>query len=242
MVKKKTVKKKARGGVDPALGNGRVRKVTVAAAPAPKEEKKGLVISPPNMETAVFAIVGTAPYVQNKFSTRIKQDIMRTQAAGSTARSKKKRDAKNFQALYKEAMHVSKQGWCGIPAPAFRAAMIDACRLVGFKMVLGKLSVFVKADGYDVDDATPLVRLYGKPRPHEGHVRNATGVIDIRVRPMWEEWKAVLTVRFDRDQFTAADVGNLLLRAGTQVGIGEGRPNSKQSYGQGWGTFEIELD
>jgi hypothetical protein len=47
-------------------------------------------------------------------------------------------------------------------------------------------------------------------------------------------------VTFDEDQFSVKDVSNLLARAGYQVGVGEGRPNSKASYGQGWGLFRIE--
>jgi len=35
-------------------------------------------------------------------------------------------------------------------------------------------------------------------------------------------------------------VTNLLSRVGMQVGIGEGRPFSKNSAGMGWGTFELE--
>ena len=70
-------------------------------------------------------------------------------------------------------------------------------------------------------------------------VRNATGVADIRVRPMWREWTMSLTIRYDGDQFTAQDVTNLLSRVGMQVGIGEGRPDSRESAGLGWGTFEI---
>jgi hypothetical protein len=33
---------------------------------------------------------------------------------------------------------------------------------------------------------------------------------------------------------------NLFLRAGLQVGIGEGRPNSPNSFGLGWGRFEVK--
>ena len=36
------------------------------------------------------------------------------------------------------------------------------------------------------------------------------------------------------------DVTNLLMRVGQQVGIGEGRPDSKNSAGMGWGTFNVE--
>ena len=60
------------------------------------------------------------------------------------------------------------------------------------------------------------------------------------VRPMWREgWTAVLRIRFDADILSPADVANLIMRVGEQVGIGEGRPDSKMSCGVGWGTFEI---
>ena len=53
------------------------------------------------------------------------------------------------------------------------------------------------------------------------------------------KWSATVQVSFDGDQFTVAYVYNLLARAGMQVGIGEGRPDSKKSNGMGWGTFEV---
>ena len=46
-------------------------------------------------------------------------------------------------------------------------------------------------------------------------------------------------MRYDADQFTAVDIANLMMRVGVQVGIGEGRPDSKTSTGMGWGTFEV---
>jgi hypothetical protein len=57
---------------------------------------------------------------------------------------------------------------------------------------------------------------------------------------MWRELAAVLNIRYDADQFSATDVMNLIARVGMQVGIGEGRPDSKQSAGMGFGTFEVE--
>jgi hypothetical protein len=120
--------------------------------------------------------------------------------------------------------------------------MISACRTVGFKMTVAKLSVFVLPDGFDKDDGTPLVKiLKGTPRQHEGLVRLATGVADIRIRPMWAPgWEAEVRVRFDADQFTATDVAHLMMRVGMQVGVGEGRPDSKNSAGMGWGTFNLQ--
>lgn len=207
-----------------------------------------LQIPAPNFQQATFRIEGTAPYVQAKFSEKAKAQIREKMLAGSQAKKGRARQPRDFEADYKGAMHISRPemkngkdigSWNGIPASCFRQACISACRLVGFKMTLAKLALFVEADGYDADEGTPLVRIYGEPHKHEQHVRNATGVVDLRVRPMWDKWHADLTVRWDGDQFSVQDVTNLLNRVGQQVGIGEGRPDSKQSSGQGWGLFVV---
>ena len=201
---------------------------------------QAISITPPNFQVAELEIVGTAPYVQNKFSAKARGEIKAKQMAGSTAKSQKKHKPKDFGALYEQAMHISEKNWHGIPAPAFRAALIDACRLVGFKMTLAKQAIFILQDGVDKDDGTPLVKITeGSPKPFESYVRLPTGVPDIRERPMWTEWAAVVRIQFDGDVFTLEDVTNLLARAGGQVGVGEGRPFSKKSHGMGWGTFEV---
>lgn len=202
-------------------------------------ETRTAVITPPNLQTAVFTITGDSPYVQHKFSEKARKAIMETQKAGSQSKSKRKREPRDFDAEYEAAMHVSEDGWVGIPAPSFRNAMIDSCRLVGFKMTHAKLSIFIQADGFDKDDGTPLVRINGKPEKHEAFVRLADGTCSVVMRPMWRTWSCDLRVTWDADQFSLDDVSNLLLRAGQQVGIGEGRPNSPNSFGMSWGVFRV---
>lgn len=210
-------------------------KQTAIAAP----QTTTAAIKAPDIRTVAFNIRGTAPYVQARFSGKAMQAMMSKMAAGSVAKGKKVREARDFDEDYRNAMHVSTDGWHGIPASAFRQAMISACRLVGFRMTLAKLSVFVLADGFDAIDGIPLIKLAGKPERVDMAVRNQTGVADIRVRPMWREWSAQVKVRYDADQFTTSDVANLMNRVGQQVGIGEGRPDSRESAGLGWGTFEL---
>jgi len=201
---------------------------------------KVVQISAPKIETVIFKIKGTAPFVQLRFSQKAMGMMMDKMAAGSTSKGKKVREARDFDQDMMDAMHISTEGWVGIPASAFRQAIISACRLVGFKMTLAKLSVFIVADGFDAVDGVPLIKLdAGEPERSDMAVRNATGVADIRIRPMWREWGANVTVRYDADQFSLQDVTNLMSRVGAQVGIGEGRPDSKASAGLGWGTFKL---
>jgi len=205
-----------------------------------KTKSQTVTITAPRIVTAEFKIIGTAPFVQARFSAKSKQAMMSKMEQGSTAKGKKIRDARDFDQDCQDAMHIGTDGKAGVPAGAFRNAMISACRLVGFTMTMAKLSIFIDADTFDLVDGVPLVHLHGDWERLDMHTRNSTGVVDIRVRPMWRKWHINLRVKYDADQFTLTDVSNLLMRAGVQVGIGEGRPNSKSSTGLGFGTFEIE--
>ena len=202
---------------------------------------ESVVIKAPNMQRARFTLRGLVPYVQNRFSEKAINMMKAKQEAGSRANKSREKSPKDFALGYEQSQHVSTDGWKGIPAGAFRKAMISACRLVDFKMTLAKLSLFVEQDSFDAVDGTPLVRITkGESRYVEHFVRNETGVADIRPRAMWDPgWEAILTVRWDGDQFSAQDVVNLLSRVGLQVGVGEGRPDSRNSAGMGWGLFEV---
>lgn len=208
---------------------------------ATKAKTTILAVPAPRFRTLAIHIEGTAPYMQARFSHKALQAMRDKMEAGSTAKSKRTREARDFEEDFRQAQHISEEGWRGIPAAAFRNACIDSCRMVGFKMTHARMSIFIEADGYDHLDGSPLVEIVGdEPQKTEMAVRNATGVVDIRARPMWRKWGALLRVRFDLDQFTDEDVINLLTRAGQQVGVGEGRPFSKSSNGMGYGLFIVK--
>ena len=207
-----------------------------------KTKEEPLHIAPPNMQCGELWIKGTAPLVLHKFSHKAIEMIKAKQQAGSVAAKGTKKSAKDFKAAFEGARHLSLEGWDGIPAAAFRCACISACRLVGFKMSLAKLSLFLECDGFDATEGTPLIQVIGpEPRQLESMVRigGIAKTVDIAVRPQWLEWGARLRIKYDADQFSANDVVNLIARAGAQVGVGEGRPDSSSSAGMGWGTFEI---
>jgi len=199
-----------------------------------------VVITPPDIRLIQLQIEGTSPLVINKFSAKAKEIMMATQMAGSTAKSKKTREAKDFEDLFNGARHVSSDGWDGIHAASFRNAAISACRAAGFVMTKAKLAIFIEPDGFDADDMTPLVRITkGEPQMVVSPCRNASGVIDLRPRPTYFPWGADLRIKYDAGILTETDVVNLMARVGLQVGIGEGRPDSKQSAGVGNGLFNL---
>lgn len=198
-------------------------------------------IAAPRFGVLAFHVRGTAPLVIHRFSAKTKQQMKTKMETGKSAGSKKNREAKSTDDLYEEARYRHEDGWDGFNAASVRAAMISACRLVGFKMTLAKMAVFVIADGVDaLEPQIPLIRIHGTPVKQEDMARVETGQPYVTVRAAYHNWKATIRIKFDMDQFSAQDVTNLMQRVGLQVGIGEGRPDSKNSAGMGWGTFEIE--
>jgi len=199
-----------------------------------------VTIKPPNFGNAVFEIRGNAPLVIHRFSQKLKEQMRLKMETGKASGSKKEREAKDSDDTFNAARYVSKEGWDGFHASAIRNAMISACRLVGFKMTLAKMSVFVHADGWDTEEPQiPLIRIYGTPVRQDDMARVETGQPYVAIRAAYHNWSAKVSIRWDQDQFTIEDVSSLLSRVGMQVGIGEGRPDSKNSAGMGWGTFDL---
>jgi hypothetical protein len=215
---------------------------TKSKTKAGKVETSEIVITPPNFKVLEVTLTGTSQLTSNNFAQEIIDQMAEAMALGAKAAGAKgTRKPKDFEAGYRGSLHISEEGWIGMPATAFRAAMIRACSIIGIEMTKAKMCFFVLADGYEVKRRTPLVKILGaEPARFDAYVRNANGSPDIRARGFWEEgWQCKLRVRYDADLFSATTVANLIQRTGISVGIGAGRPFSTMSAGQGWGTFEI---
>jgi hypothetical protein len=204
---------------------------------APKLEVK---INAPNIDTMVVEIEGTSPLVVHRFSAKAKAAMIDKMINPPKRGTKPKREPLDPEAMYNAARYISKDGWDGFNAAAIRNAMISACRLGNMKMTIAKLSVFVIADGLDKDEPQyNLVRIYGERTRLDAIGRLDNGAPNPVYRPMYFPWSAKLKIAFDTDQLSKDDVANLLHRVGTQIGLCEGRYDSKNSAGQGWGCFQI---
>lgn len=211
--------------------------------------KEEIRIAPLRQAIITIPIVGESPLKILRFSKKKQETVRETQAAGSQSQTKRKRPPKDFEREYEEAKYLCTQKldgekvtWLGLNATGIRNGCIETCRVAGFTMTRAKMSIFCVADGSDDLDATPLVRILGEPEMSVDPVRNASGVIDLRSRVMFREWRMNVRLRFDEDQFSPSDILNLLIRVGQQNGLGEGRPNSTNGNGTGNGLFAVSLD
>jgi hypothetical protein len=196
-------------------------------------------ITPPNFQIIPIRISGTSPLMLHKFSEKARKEIEEKQTAKSQI--KKKRPPKDYKAEFEAAKYYAKAGWEGLPCQQVRCAMIAACRYVsGFPMSKAKGAFFIIAHGRDSLDGTPLIKISGKSAHDTRPVRLESGVADLRNRPRYDEWWLDFSIQFDADMLSATDVANLLARAGAQVGIGELRPQSSNSFGGDFGLWTVE--
>lgn len=209
----------------------------------PTERVERITINPPRIRTLEISIKGTSPLMILRFSQKAKNKMIETQEGGSQAKSRKERKSRDFEDDFKNASYRLPDGSYGIPAVSFRHGMVACCRLVDFKMTIMKQCVWFLADGYEVEDGQPMIRIISDEEPEMTimPVRNANGSMDLRARPMWKNWSCNLRVQFDEDRCSASDIVNLLMRVGLQNGVGEARLNSKNSVGAGYGAFEVIL-
>jgi hypothetical protein len=198
-------------------------------------------------------IVGTAPLIVNKFSAKAQQMMLDKQMGRAV-----QREAKNPDELFAGARHrlpsVNGQERDGFPAPGFKASIVNAARFFkGSKITMEMLkqAIFVKGEGTDMlvpilsdvtDEFDHMIEdpKYAVPQMRSDHVRNETGVADIRFRPEYSPWAAKLQVVYITNMLTPESVLALVDAAGN-VGAGEWRPASKESKTGTYGTFMVPV-
>lgn len=198
---------------------------------------------------ATIRVVGTAPLIVNKFSSKA-QAIMLAKQMGQTVAREHKNPEDLFQdALYRMPFDPAKDAEgelvtrYGFPSVAFKASIVDAARYFkGSKITMTGLKQMVLVMGEGTDLLVPITNEDGSelavPQMRQDTVRNATGVADIRFRPEFWPWSATLDVVFISSQLDTNSIVALVDAAGNG-GVGEWRPASKESKTGQYGTFMV---
>ena len=176
-------------------------------------------------------IKGISPLVVHAWSEKIKRAIEDNQA-GKPKNSK--HEMRNPEDECQQAKHISSKGWEGFPASGFKAAMIRGAKMIGMVMKDTQTGFFVCAD----DELTQLVKINGDCQLRTDMVRVGMGSADIRYRPEYPNWNAVLTIEFNEGVISLDQIHQLVMAAGYGCGIGEMRPEkTKFNYGR----FELNI-
>ncbi|TDT31138.1 hypothetical protein [Naumannella halotolerans] len=184
-------------------------------------------------ETMLVPIKGTTPLIVHKFSEKAKRQMLDAQQGRKTP--KEKRDP---QADYEASFYRTENGY-GFPAVAFKAATIGAARFYGKSVKMTELRQFLFFKGVLSDaDPQPLIPIEGTPRMREDVVRLGISGTDLRYRPEFPEWSALLEVIYVASALTRESVLSLIDAGGMGVGVGEWRPEKKGEFG----TYQIDTD
>jgi hypothetical protein len=209
---------------DPSKTKGRSKKDRFAEyAPEAMASAQSLLIEQPNILSVGIEISGTADLIQNRFSQKSVEQMLKAHMGISVQRERKKprevlEDATIYNMDHKVAM----------PPTAFKLAMISAAtQIKGLKKTQLRTALFV------VGNSIPITYEQTTPRMDITRTSGIGRAPDVRFRPSFQGWKARLIIQF-ADTLTVQTVVDLLNRAG-QVGVGEWRPEKNGTFG----TFRV---
>lgn len=212
-----------------ATSNGRLKVETV-----PEIQTYGIDLEPLEVAELLVPIRGTAPLIVHAFGEKARKEMGDKQ--GTTEITvKRKKAPKDPVALYEAARYRLSDGRDGFPAAGFKSAIVNSARFFAqAKMVDLKIAILVLAD------EKGLVAIDGTPAMREDTVRIGamTKTTDLRYRPEFVDWGAMLRIQYLPQIVTARGVVNLVNAAGLG-GIGEWRPSAPMSKNGSFGTFRV---
>lgn len=178
-------------------------------------------------------IVGLTPVIPHKWSEKAKQSMPGHPMAAERVKTKK--GVRDAEEEAEACLYRLKDGTPGMPATAFKAAIISACRFFDKpSMTEAKTIVFVEGEG-----AEQLVRISGKEHIREDTPRNSNGGADLRYRYELREWRATLRIRFVPSSISGNSIVTLVDAAG-RCGVGDWRPSSPKSSTGTFGTWRVD--
>lgn len=188
-----------------------------------KKQGSSFVIEQPTLVMICVEITGTAPLIQNNFSQKAIEEMLRKHMGLSVQREKKIPSEVIERAIIRNA-----EGAICIPPTAIKKAMLTASTQVkGLKKTTLRSQLFIEGG------SIPITFSRMVPRMDMVRTSGIGRTPDVRFRPAFEDWSARLIFVFS-DMIPAQTIIDLCNRAG-HVGVGEWRPEKDGNFG----TFSI---
>lgn len=184
-----------------------------------KVTQKSAIIEQPSIMSVVLEVTGTAPLIQNKFSQKAIEEMLRKHMGLNVQREKKVPSE-----CVERAINYNSDGKVCIPPTAFKKGMLtSASAIKGLKKTQLRTQIFIEGGSIPVK--------YSRMIPRMDMVRTSgmSRTPDVRFRPCFEDWSARMIIQFS-EQLPVQTVVDLLSRAGN-VGVGEWRPEKDGTFG-----------
>lgn len=194
----------------------------------------------PQIETKhmLVPLRGTSSLIVHNFSSKSKRQMLEKMQGKKAIKVNRDPESDYQEAFYRIADADGKERY-GFPAVGFKSAIVSAARFFDNSITMKALRQLIFIEGIRTPaDAQELVEIFGSPVMREDVVRIGMGSTDLRYRPEFPEWRAMLSVKFIESSISQESVLSLINAAGLGVGVGEWRPETSGQYGQ----FTIDTD
>jgi len=190
-------------------------------------------LPPLAIKTIEIPIVGDSPLIVHAFSKKAREQMLAKQTKKASAGREAKDPWRDFvESMYwldgmpdQPSEEDVQKGRFGFPAVAFKAAAVTACTSIGsITKVAARQAFHVEGEFVEIKGPPPSMR--------EDIARVGMGTADLRYRGEFDPWSAILTVKYNANVMSAAQVVNLFQTAGFAVGVGEWRPERDGVYGR----------
>ncbi len=183
-------------------------------------------------ETIRVPISGTTPLIVHRFSEKAKKMMLDNMRGKRTPKV-----AKDPEAEFEAASYRFEDGGYGFPVVGFKSSTVGAARFYNKNQVtMTGLRQFMFFRGEMGVDGVQLVRINSTPHMREDVVRVGRGGADLRYRPEFWPWDAVLEITYVTSALTRGSILSLIDAGGMGVGVGEMRPaNGGQN-----GTYRVD--
>lgn len=186
-------------------------------------EKNLNEVAIPDVEVVTLGtwVIGDSPLLSHAFSERAIDEMLSKRMKIDL---KTVRKPTNPEEEFKSSLYYTHKGECGIPAVAFKEAMVGACRLVdGLSMQKARSLFFVLGD---------ILKIYGSaPRMRRDIVRLNGKSADVRFRGEYTKWAVKLAIKSHAGGLSTTQLLGLLQLAGYTCGVGDWRPEKGGSMG-----------
>lgn len=211
-------------------------------------------IPAPNIQLMKVKIIGTAPLIFHKWDEKAIKMMLDKQMKKPAAA----KEARDPEKEYQNSFYKDSEGNIAFPARNIKQAIVGSARFLnGLPMTILRGAIFVAGDkdGFIpvLDNGKPVSitetveteeenfvmghdKTYPTVEMRKDMVTVGMGSADIRFRGQVKNWTMEFVIKFDADILSAAQVLNLLQRAGFSQGLGEWRPEKNGDNG----TFEVE--
>lgn len=195
----------------------------------------GLELPDLAVQRIVVHVVGTAPLLPHRLSTKAEEELIFPAPAITKSQRRQQKILKHDPiAEFRNCLYLRDEGpdapliW--MPASAVKKALVEAVRFVpGVHMTEIKALLHVEGS---------WVPVWGTPYLYINIVRMSgiNPAPDTRVRPLLPRWAMRFVVRATKPYMNETAVAKLVRLAGEVQGIGDGRPGKS---GLSYGTFRV---